>query len=192
MSNIEFFMPKSEEIHHLNNWLFETARPFIKNRVFEVNSGDGEFSSCLVDQGFTVQLNATSDTNRETLRQKFFNSPKVRGIHQINFSSQEMESKYIHFQNHFSTVLLFNRIEEDITCDLISLTKAKRLLSTEGYLILIARCATTFFPGSAPDIEQLNRINRHWISTLLPDFKIIQVKFFDWNGACFISIAKAE
>src|SRR5258708_20431077 len=109
---IEVFLQQPQEIGRLTDWIFATIHPFIVNRVIETNSAQGAMSSRLLESGFTVQLNATSENHREYLQETFGSTHLVRGIHRINFLNPRMEVKYLDFQERFSTVLALN-IEED-------------------------------------------------------------------------------
>lgn len=189
---IESFLPTIQETQRLYQWIFEIVRPYIIDRVFEIHSGKGRFSSLLIDHGLKVQLNAASETQREGLRQKFKHEPLVRGIHKIDFSQPELQEEYGHFGNKFPTVLACDDFEDNIIYDIQTITNAKRLLLPGGRLMVVSQCPATFFPGADQDIDQLKRFNRDWLSNILPNCHILKIRFFDWNGTCFVAIAETN
>jgi hypothetical protein len=189
MSSIETFLPKSQEIQRLYDWIFSKIQPFILGRVLETRSGKGELSSRMIEHGFAIQLNATSETNREHLRQRFKDSPLFKGVHLIDFSLPDLEEKYSLFENKFPTVIVCTDFEEDGRCDTSAINKAKRLISDAGCLIMVSQCLTTFFPGFDQDLELIKRYNRDSIANLLSPFTILKTWYFNYSGACFISVA---
>jgi len=190
--SIESFLATNQDINRLYHWIFEIVQPYIVGRVFETHSGNGKLSSLLIDDGFKVQLNATSEANREWLRQKFKDVPLVRGVHKIDFSHPELEEQYRHFENKFSTVLACGDFKTNFHYDTQALNKAKRLLMDGGRLIIVSQCPTIFFPGVDQDVEQLKRYTRDWIANVLRNCSILKIRLFDCNGTCFVSIAETN
>jgi len=187
---IESFLSTTEEKQRLNDWMFETIKPFIKGRIFEIHSGEGEFSSRLINHGFTIQLNAISDSNRKYLRDKFKESTMVRGVHKIDFFREDLEEEYSHFENQFPTVIVRDDIEENVINTIHTIKKAKRLLSHGGRFIVIGQCPTVLFPGTFPDIKLLKQHNRDWISKLMINCNLIKTWYFIFGSPNFISVAE--
>jgi len=190
MPLIESFSQKFDEITELHDWLLATIQPFIKGRIFEAYSGNGDLSSRLINNGNILQLNAFSEDNKEYLRQMFLTSTAVRGIHTLNFRSNDIDGRYRHFQNHFSTVLVCDDFEKNIHNDIIVIQSAKRLISDRGRLIVIGRSPVVLFPGSEQDTELLNDYTQNSIFHLLKPDMLVKTWLFNYNGACFISISK--
>jgi len=187
---IESFRPQSDEIARLNNWIFETIQPYIKGRVLEMNSGQGDFSLYLVEEGITVQLNASSDSNREYLQERFRDTSLVRGVHKISFLNPRMEVKYLPFQGQFSTVLALNTIENNLIFDKSIIDKAKRFLRLGGHLIIIGQAENCFYPGSELDLEVLKKYNQSSINRILNDCQILITRFFNWNELHFLAVGR--
>ena len=187
---IEVFYPQSESIDHFNHWIIEIILPYITGRVLETNSDRGAISSKLIEQGFTVQLNAASESNRNFLQDKFKEMPLVRGIHKINFLNPRMELKYLKFQDQFQTIIALGNIEENTFYDKSSIDKARRLLKVGGNMIVLGKAQSCFFPGSEIDFIELKKYNWSLIQNLLHNCEVLITRFFDRNGLYFIAVGE--
>jgi hypothetical protein len=187
---LPYFTPLSEETTQMKDWIFQTILPYIKGRVFEMNSRQDLITDRLLENGFTLQLNSTSNEEREILMNRFKDNPSVRGIHKINFQNPRMEVKYLRFQAQFSSVLAISEIEKFEFYDKNALEKAKRLLVSGGHLIIVAPSPVDYYPGSPQDLEALKRFNKKHIKHLLTNCQILIITFFDWKGIWFIAIGR--
>jgi hypothetical protein len=188
--NINSFPVDTTSLESLSTWIFENIRPFLQDRILEINSSNEYFSTMLLNDGFTIQLNAKSEDHRQFLRDTFKDSTLVRGIHKINFSNPRMEIKYREFQHQFSTVIAFHDFAEDVFYEKPSLDKAKRFLRPGGHIIIAAQAENDLFPGAEPDLGYLRKHNRKWINSLLSDCEVRRLRFFNWKGLCFIAIGR--
>jgi hypothetical protein len=187
---IETFLHQPEDLSRLNDWIFETILPFIKGRVLETHSGEGRLSARLLEKQFMVHLNASSDANREQLRQKFLSNPFVGGIHKLNFLASQIDAKHADFQEYFATVIAFNDIEENTFYDTSVIRTAVQFLRPRGHFITLGQCTVSFFPNSIQDFDQLKSYNRHVILSRLGGCAPLRIRFFDWQGLCFLAIGK--
>jgi len=191
MTHMDTFLTTPDEKRRFYGWVLNSIHPFLKGRVFETHSGTGDLSSRLVDSGIVVQLNASSESERENLRDKFKNEPLVRGIHKMTFLTEQIEEQYSHFEGQFPTVLVNSSIQ-DRPIDLATISKSKRLVSKGGRLIILSQCPTIPFPGTELDISILKKYNHSYIAGLLTNFLLLNIWFFNFDIPCLLTVAKKQ
>lgn len=190
---IQTFLPQPESAGQLHDWILETVQPYISGRTLETESGTGVFTSKLIAHGFTLELNADSEGNREFLREKFKNAPLVRAIHKINFRTQpRMELKYAHFQNCFPTVLAIGNIPQNGFYEESSCNKAKRFAQEGGNIIIAGRCEVDIYPGAEPDPLEIKKITAPHIMRLLGNCELALARYFHWTGLSFIAVGRKK
>lgn len=188
--SIQTFTRDNQAIAVLYDWILDRIQSYIADRVLEINSGQGTFSSKLLTLGVKLQLNATSDINRQQLREKFKDEPLIRGVHRIDFLEPDLEESYRTFKNRFSTVIALNDLENKDIYSKSTIDKANGLLQSDGHLILIGKPTTWFLPNSNQDIALLVKYNKKGISDLLTDCDIVKIRFFDFDGPRYLAVGR--
>jgi|GEM_PF-3408530 len=178
---IDRFSCDPQETATFYKWLATTIIPFIRVKVLEANSGDGELSALLVEQGVPLRLNVPDESSRVLLRERFKENTLVRGVNRIDFAQPEMEVAYKDAEGVFSTVIDlwgpdFRGNKEQ------SRKKAWRLLQEDGILISAVPSHSTLWPGVNYSPEELR--NMEWLSLKrrLPGFDLLTDFYFELFG----------
>jgi hypothetical protein len=168
-----------QDLSRLNEWLFETARPYIHGKVLELNSGAGEFSSHLILHGIQAHLSVAEKNNRDILRKKFEGAPTVRGVHHIDFLRPDFTRFYSSGLAIFDTLLALNVTEHGFLTK-PALDNAKQLLHKGGYVILIVHAFNVLYHGLEENLEDWQKYNRRPLKRFLGvGFKITTARYFN-------------
>jgi SAM-dependent methyltransferase len=168
-----------QDLPRLNNWLFETAHPYITGKVLELNSGSGEFSSHLALHKIKVHLSDAEKNNRDILRKRFEGIPAFRGVHNIDFLRPDFTRFYSSGLGVFDTLLALNVAEYGFLVN-PALDNAKQLLRKGGYLILIAPAFTALYHDLEETLEVWHKYNRRPLKRFLgAGLKIRLVRYFN-------------
>lgn len=187
--NIETFAFDTQT-SQLNEWIFQTIQPFIKDRILELSTPSGPIASHLIGQGFTVHLNSPSEYDRQFLKKKFEAEPLVKGVHKINLLNSHMEVKYSGFQGRFSTVIVLDHMSESPFYNTSVLRKAVRFLRPGGHFVTIGQCPVDLFPDQEEDFRLLKKYNRDTIEERLTGCEPVLIRFLRWKGLCFVAVGR--
>lgn len=169
----------SEASAHLNLWMFETIRPYIKGRTLEMSSGCGLISALFIQHEFPIHLNHVDADSCGRLYQKFKGYPDLRNVHKIDFHNPNFEQVYSKYAGAFDTLVSLDVIGRS-TMDQAAISNAKILLRRRGHLMVLALSDTMLFDNIEPDWEYLKRNNRHSIKKFLNnEFDILKTRYLN-------------
>jgi len=170
------------EAKQLNQWMFDTIRPFVKGPVLEIGSGIGNISSLFVENGIPIHLSDLESKYCEVLRGKFEGEPLVKGVKQIDLSHPDFENRYAKLLGQFGTVFALNVVEH-IPNDKLGIANAKLLLKTRGRLIILVPAYTALYNDLDVHLDHFRRYNRESLKKLLSkDFEILNTQYFNLAG----------
>jgi hypothetical protein len=158
----------------LNQWMYQLIRPYVKGKVLEIWSGEGNMSALLVQNGLPFRISDPHRHNCELLQKRFESEPIVKRVHRIDLYDPEFDTNYDNFLGKLDIVLSLNAIEKD-TANPVILKNVKKLLWESGRLIMLLPAQTVLYEESAEGLEDLRRWNRQYIKDLLgKEAKILQ------------------
>ncbi len=170
------------EAKRLNQWMFNTIRPYVKGNVLEIGSGIGNISSVFVQAGIPLSVSDLSPHYCQMLKRNFDNEPMVRGVYQIDLAHGSFETVYAGLMQGFDTVFALNVVEH-IYNDELAITNAKQLLRKRGHLIVLVPAYTALYNGLDMGLEHWRRYNRESLKKLLSkDFEILKTQYFNLAG----------
>lgn len=178
---IETFIKTPDEIIKLNKWIFENIQPYIKERILELGSGSGIFSSLLIEQGISLHLSAETKVAREKLYEKLNGSTLIKAVHNIDLLHSEFKNRYSNELEVFSTLIAVNITENNFLRQ-IELENAKHLLRKGGNIIIVLPSSIEFYPGLDYDLEELKRHNRKYLKLQLSGFQIMKARYFNLSA----------
>jgi hypothetical protein len=168
----------TSQVREINEFIFETIRPYLKGRILEMGSGLDTVSSLLIENGIALHLGETNSQIREGLHEKFDNNPTVRSIHKIDFHRADFEQVYTNILGAFNVVFNLNILNHPI--DTQAVANAKLLLKKQGFLIILIPVVTSTFNDLSVDLKELKKYNRRNINSLLGDsFEILKTSYFN-------------
>lgn len=170
------------EAKRLNQWMFETIRPYVKGEVLEIGSGIGNISSFFVEAGIPITLSDLDLHYCSLLEKNFENENKVKGIYQLDLANSSFKSAYASLLGRFDTVFALNVVEH-IPNDKLAIANAKLLLRRGGHLVVLVPAYTALYNGLDQGLEHWRRYNRHSLKKLLSkDFEILKTQYFNLAG----------
>lgn len=169
--------------YRLNDWMFESIRPFLKGRILEIGSGIGNISDCVVKNNLAITLSDYSDHYCSYLDKKFINQPLVKGIFQIDLADSDFDEKYNLLIQKFDTVFALNVIEH-IKDDQLAIANCRKLLKPGGHLIILVPAYQSLYNGFDVELEHFRRYTKKTVSELLnsQQLNILQTWYFNMAG----------
>jgi hypothetical protein len=171
------------ETRQLNQWMFDTIRPYLRGRILEIGSGLGAVSSLFIENGITIHLSDADKQYYNSLIQKHKGVSAVRDIHVIDFHHSDFERTYVESLGAFNLLFALNIIDHGCP-DTLTIKNAKLLLRKGGLLILVSPAYTAIYDGLDKDLESWKYYNRDAIQQFYgDDFDIIKARYFSLTAA---------
>lgn len=168
--------------HGLNQWMFESIRPYAKGKILEVGSGIGNISDIFASRKMPLSLSDYKEEYCQLLKKKFAGQPEIEGIYQIDLAVKDFEVKYAGLLGAFNTVFALNVIEH-IGDDALAVANAAKLLAPEGHLILLVPAYQYFFNRWDQQLGHYRRYTGKSLQTLLSrEFDIVKTWYFNLAG----------
>ena len=170
------------DIDKFNQWMFESIRPFIKGKTLEVGSGIGNISAMFVRSGLPLTLSDYSKEYSSFLQKKFAKEPLIRGVHRIDLTDPDFETRWSHLLGSFDTVFALNVVEH-IEDDQLAVANCHKLLAPEGRLILLMPAYPGLYNGFDKGLGHYRRYTRRTMSGLLSiRFEVLKTFHFNLAG----------
>jgi SAM-dependent methyltransferase len=166
----------------LNEWMFETIRPFVKGRVLEIGSGIGNISSCFAADGIPLTLSDLRADYCQRLRQKFAAEPMVEDVIQLDLTDEAFDSHYSGFHSAFNTVFALNVVEH-IADDALAIENCRKLLAGKGHLIILVPAYPALYNGLDRELDHYRRYTYQSVRKLLfRHFELVKISSFNLAG----------
>lgn len=173
-------LDKLSKANNFNNWIYQSIRPWIQGKVFEIGSGIGNISSLIVKDGFQVLITETDEAYLKILHQKFENIPTVLQILPLDLIDIDFDKKFQHLFQSFDTVIAINVIEH-IEDDKTAFNNAKKLLKQHGRLIVLVPNGGFLYNGLDRNLSHFRRYSKKKIHSILDQIGLVQEDFFYFN-----------
>jgi SAM-dependent methyltransferase len=167
------------EAEKLNDWMYQTIRPFCKGKILEIGSGIGNISEFFIKNFHDITLSDLRENYRDILKQKFFES----NIIELNLVAPDFKNKYQDQIGQYDTVFALNVIEH-IKDDMLSIENCYSLLKPGGNIIILVPAYQTLYNRFDEELEHYRRYNKKLINKILVDnnFKILHSQYFNFVG----------
>ncbi len=170
--------------NEFNRWMYDTIRPYLGSKVFEIGSGIGNISEIfLSNNDGEIMLSDLNPQYCNLLKKKFGKNNQCLGVESIDLTSVDFEKKYSGYFNKFDTVFALNVIEH-ISDDKLALNNAKLLLKESGNLIILV--PSYMFLYNDVD-KELGHYRRYTVNSLKKVFmdnglNVIHSQYFNFAG----------
>jgi SAM-dependent methyltransferase len=162
----------------LRQWIYHCIKPYMKGKILELLSGNGDFCSFFVKDGLPLRISDACVQNVLLLKRRYATNPEIKKVHQIDLTEFDFEAKYGQFLERFDTVVLINTLQEHVT-DQERLSNAKKLLRERGHLIAMLPAAIALYGESEEGLDDWLRWNRRHIMVLVgKENDILSSQFF--------------
>lgn len=163
-----------------NRWMYETIRPYCKGKVFEIGSGIGNISRYFIEANADITLSDIRPSYCNVLKQKF---PNAGEIVELNLTHPQFESQYKNHLEQYDSVFALNVVEH-IEDDKLAIENARRLLKTDGNLIILVPAYQSLYNRFDRELEHYRRYNRKRLNQLLANTKLTirHSQYFNFMG----------
>jgi SAM-dependent methyltransferase len=183
----------------LNEWIFDTIRPYLHGNILEANSEFHTISSLFVEKGYKLHLSTGNKALREQILTHYQGIKQIRKVHSINFHRLDFTQAYqIENVRQFDTILLLNAVHSG-SYDYHAIQNAQTILKDEGFLILMMPAFTAVYNNFELNHEDLKVYDRTPLKHFLGDsMEILKTRYFylmkehkyDRTGLSVIAIVK--
>ena len=168
---------------HLNNWMYQTIRPFLKGNILEIGSGIGNISSFAINDGLTITLSDFDPEYCRLLKSRYAAAPNVKEIISIDLQQQSFRNTYQLYKEKYDTVFLLNVLEH-LENDLAAISNCRYLLKEGGTLIILVPAYRFLFCRLD---KELGHYRRYTVKTLRllfrkQGFKMLHKQYFNFFG----------
>lgn len=147
------------DVDQLNDWMFESIKPYIKGSVLEIGSGIGNISSRLIQRGIPLCVSDYSDYYCDLLKKKFADERLIKDVFQLDLAEPDLQSTCPALIGRFDTVFALNVVEH-IKDDGLAIANARRLLKAGGQLIVLVPAFQILYNSFDKELEHFRRYTR--------------------------------
>jgi len=166
----------------LNQWFFDSIRPYCSGNILEVGSGIGNISHFFIENNLSITLSDIRTNYLEALEKRFpsFNKDKMILFDLVD---PDFDTKYLHLFESFDTIFALNVVEH-IEQDALAISNCRKLLKKGGNLIILVPAYQSLYNRFDKELEHYKRYNRKSLNDLFikANYKIIQSKYFNFAG----------
>lgn len=149
--------------HRLNQWIFDSIRPWVKGRILEIGSGIGNISSLFVEHGMPLSLSDYNASYCRTLTEKFISEPKVEAVYHLDLAARDFPGRYPTLAGQFDTVFALNVVEH-IGYDHLALENCHHLLRKDGQVIILVPAYQGLYNILDKNLEHFRRYTRRTLT----------------------------
>lgn len=149
------------EMETFNQWMFDSIRPCIGQRVLEAGAGIGNFTGRLVDRDLVVALELEAD-RVERLRQRFAEYPNVHA--EVGDLTDPRLLQLSHYG--FDTVICLNVLEH-IEQHVAALSHMHDVLAPGGRLLLLVPAHPALYSSLDQELGHYRRYRESDLRALL-------------------------
>lgn len=167
---------------HLNDWMFETIKPFVKGMILEIGSGIGNISSFFIDNGIPLTLSDLSTSYCQHLRRKFTGESLVDDIIQLDLADEDFDNRHPELRSNFNTVFALNVVEH-IRDHELAIENCRKLLAKKGHVIILVPAYPALYNVLDRELEHYRRYTYASLRNLLSrHFDIVKMSSFNLAG----------
>lgn len=166
-----------------NKWLYDAIAGYCKGEILEIGSGIGNISKLLLESGEQVALSDVRINYCETLKHRFKDNARLRGVYQVDLSLADFSDAYQPLLAGFDTIIALNVIEH-IKDDKLAIQNCKRLLRKDGRLVILVPAFQWLYNSLDKELGHYRRYKKKSLSELLVNEEMIitDKKYFNCSG----------
>jgi 2-polyprenyl-3-methyl-5-hydroxy-6-metoxy-1,4-benzoquinol methylase len=168
-----------ESADKLNNWMYETIKPFCKGKILEIGSGIGNISQFFIKNNKNITLSDIRDNYCNELKKKF---PQAHVLN-LNLIDQDFDTKMATHLEQYDTIFALNVVEH-IEDDYLALKNARKMLKKDGHLIILVPAYQALYNGFDKELEHYRRYTKKSLQEIFikNEYSIIKSKYFNFAG----------
>lgn len=151
--------------NHLNQWMYNSIKPFCKGKILEIGSGVGNISEYFLKNNATILLTDIRERYCESLRIKFSEKNSLLGIETMNLVDVDFDKKFEKYFGSFDSVFALNVVEH-IFDDQLAVSNCYKLLKPGGHLLILVPAYQWLFNNFDIQLEHYRRYTRKRLESL--------------------------
>jgi len=169
--------------NHLNQWMYQTIKPFCTGRILEIGSGIGNISDYFIKDQASIMLTDIRDAYCDSLRAKYAGTGSLLGIENMNLVDPEFDTRFSQYLNSFDTVFALNVVEH-IYDDHLAVSNCYKLMKPGGNLIILVPAYQWLYNDFDKELEHYRRYTRKKLGSLFQasSFSILHSQYFNAAG----------
>ncbi len=171
------------EANNFNLWMYNTILPYCSGEILEIGSGIGNISDYFLKNNYSITLSDIRDNYCNVLRKKHSSNPYLKDVVNIDIIDPEFDTKHAKLFETFDTIYALN-IVEHVKDDKLAIANCKKLLKTNGNLIILVPAYQKLYNVFDKELEHYRRYNQKSLNKLYDDnnFEIIHQQYFNFIG----------
>jgi 2-polyprenyl-3-methyl-5-hydroxy-6-metoxy-1,4-benzoquinol methylase len=168
-----------ESADKLNNWMYQTIKPYCKGKILEIGSGIGNISQFFIKNNENITLSDIRDNYCDELKKKF---PQAM-ILNLDLVDKDFDKKMEAHLEQYDSIFALNVVEH-IENDYLALENARKLLKKDGHLIILVPAYQWLYNGFDIELEHYRRYTAQTLKErfVKNHFSIIKSKYFNFAG----------
>jgi 2-polyprenyl-3-methyl-5-hydroxy-6-metoxy-1,4-benzoquinol methylase len=169
--------------NHLNEWMYDTIKPFCNGSILEIGSGIGNISDCFLDDKIPIMLSDIRENYCEALREKFSGNKSLIGVELMDLTDPDFDNKFNKYFNTFETVFALNVIEH-IYDEQLAIANCYKLLKAGGHLVILVPAYQWLFNSFDKGLLHYRRYTRRRLERVFRSnqFQIKHSQYFNAAG----------
>ncbi len=168
-----------------NRWLYQKIVVYIQGKTIEIGSGIGNISTFLLKDIDDVTLTDLRPEYCRILQKKFSCNTHLRGVYELDLSSENFESKHPVLIEKFDTVVALNVIEH-IKDDLLAIRNAKALLKKSGKLVILVPAGQYLYNSIDRELGHNKRYSKSSLIGLMESTGLVVTNCRYFNAAAIL------
>ena len=169
--------------NHLNNWMYNSIKPFCHGKILEIGSGVGNISEYFLNDNADILLTDIREGYCGSLRDKFAGSNTLLGIETMNLVDVNFDKKFAKQFGCYDSVFALNVVEH-IFDDQQAISNCYKLLRPGGQLVILVPAYQWLYNNLDIQLEHYRRYTRKRLETLflISNFSIYHSRYFNAAG----------
>lgn len=169
--------------NHLNQWMYNTIKPYCKGKILEIGSGVGNISEYFLENKADILLTDIRDGYCAALLAKFADQSSLLGIETMNLVDEDFDKKFAKHFGSFDTVFALNVVEH-IFDDQLAVSNCNKLLKSGGKLIVLVPAYQWLYNNFDTELEHYRRYTRKQLESIFTNnsFNIFRSQYFNAAG----------
>lgn len=164
-----------EKADKFNYWMYQTINPHCKGRILEIGCGIGNISQFFIANKQEIVLSDLRDNYLEIVKNKFNHE-----VLKIDLVDIDFDTKYASLIGTFDTVFALNVVEH-IKDDCKAIENCKKLLKSQGHLIILVPAYQALFNNFDVELEHYRRYTHKSLKQLIKANQLNIIKTFSFN-----------